>query len=209
MKKLMIVLTFALLFTGFSSTSQESKIGIKGGFNLSTLTTDGNDDKNFRPGFHVGVFNKMAITDAFAIQPELLYTTKGVKYAYDNAFAEGDSKFTLNYIELPLKLVYNLSSDFELQLGPYVGYLLNANVETDTEVLDAWDIASEDDIDRDQFKNFDFGLSFGLGFDFDPLVVGFNYNLGITQVAEGDEISDGILGDAKNAVIQVYAGIKF
>jgi len=190
--------------------AQKSHTGIKAGLNLSSLTTDGNNDKNLKMGLVAGIYNKMTLGNSFAIQPELLFSSNGIKYNYDdNAIADGNTKFNLNYIQLPVKLVFNLSPDFEFQFGPYVGYLVNANVDTDAQVLDYFNINSQDEIDRDKFNNFDVGLSGGLGFDLAPLIFGFNYNIGLNPVAKKDEISRDMLGDAKNAVIQVYAGIHF
>ncbi len=209
MKKKMFIFTVALTLTAGAISAQESRFGIKGGLNVSTLTTNDFDDKNLKPGFHVGVFNKISLGEALAIQPELLFSTKGAKYSYDNILVKGDSKFNLNYIELPVKLVVNLLTIFEVQFGPYVGYLVNAKAETNAEVLDFWNIGSEDEIDRKQFKAFDYGLSMGLGLNLDPLVIGVNYNLGLTTVADEDKISDNILGDSKNSVIQIYMGIRF
>jgi hypothetical protein len=190
--------------------AQKSHTGIKAGLNLSSLTTDGNNDKNLKVGIMAGVYNKMALTNSFAIQPELLFSSNGIKYNYnDNTFADGNTKFNLSYIQLPVKLVFNLSPDFEFQLGPYLGYLVSANVNTDATVLDYFNINSQDEIDRKNFNALDVGLTGGLGFDLDPLIIGFNYNIGLNPVAKKDEISRDMLGDAKNAVIQVYAGIHF
>ena len=205
----MFIFTVALTLTAGAISAQESRFGIKGGLNVSTLTTNDFDDKNLKPGFHVGVFNKISLGEALAIQPELLFSTKGAKYSYDNILVKGDSKFNLNYIELPVKLVVNLLTIFEVQFGPYVGYLVNAKAETNAEVLDFWNIGSEDEIDRKQFKAFDYGLSMGLGLNLDPLVIGVNYTLGLTTVADENKISDIILGDSKNSVIQIYMGIRF
>jgi len=210
MKKLLITLCSLMLFFNVSLKAQESHTGIKAGLNLSSLTISGNNDNNIKMGFVAGVYDKMMITRSFAIQPELLFSSNGVKYNYnDNALTDGSSKFNLNYIQLPVKLVYNLSRDFEFQFGPYVGYLVNANVNTDAKVLDYFNINSQNELDRQKFNALDFGLSAGLGFDFSPLIVGFNYNLGFTPVAKEGEISRDMLDNAKNAVIQVYAGIHF
>ena len=174
------------------------------------MTVDNNNDQNLKAGFHAGVFNKIGITESFAIQPELLYSSKGFKNNYDNsAIADGETKFNLNYIDLPVKLVYNLSRDFEFQFGPYFSYLAGANVDTDAEVLEFFNIDATDELDRENFNAFEVGLTGGLGFTIDPLVFGFNYNLGLTQVAKDDEPTEVMLGDAKNTVIQVYAGILF
>lgn len=210
MKKLAVISSILLLVFSGTAFAQESQVGIKGGVNLSTLSVDDSNDKNLKAGFHAGVFSKIALTESFAIQPELLYSMKGVKYNFDdNVLADGSAKFNLNYIEVPVKLVFNLSEDFELQFGPYVSYLLNANVDTDAEVLGFWDISGNDELDRDNYNALDYGLSLGLGFDFNPLIIGFNYNLGLNPVAKEDKLSRDILGEAKNSVIQVYAGIKF
>lgn len=188
--------------------AQESHSGIKGGLNLSSMTTDGNNDKNLKAGFHVGVFDKIPVSESFSVQPELLYSVKGMKINYDG-LAKGDTKFNLNYIDLPVKLVFNLADDFDFHFGPYVGYLVNAKMKTDAEVLDFYDINSEDDINRKNFHALDYGLVGGLGFDLKPLIIGFDYNLGLATVAKDDEKSYDLVGDAKNTVIQVYVEMKF
>jgi hypothetical protein len=211
MKTIVTISAAILLFIASSTVkAQESRAGIKGGLNLSSMTTDGNDDKNLKPGFHLGVFNKISTSESFAIQPELLYSVKGIKYDYDESvFADGETRFNLHYLELPVKLVFNLSEDFEFQFGPYVSYLIWANLDTDADVLDFFEIDSEDEIDRKRFNAFDYGLTAGLGFDLDPLIIGVNYNLGLNPVAKEDEPSREILGDAKNTTIMVSVGLKF
>lgn len=83
-----------------SSKAQESVSGIKGGLNLSSLTTDGNDDKNLKAGFHLGVYNKIPLGASVAIQPELLYSVKGMKLDYnESAILPSPSEYFL----LPLR----------------------------------------------------------------------------------------------------------
>lgn len=189
--------------------SQNIEKGIKGGLNLASLSTDGNNDKNLKLGLNAGVFAKFSVAESFSVQPELLYSNKGIKLNYDQAGIEGETKFNLNYIDLPVKLIFNLSDDFEFQFGPYVGYMINAKTSTNANVLNQFQVNSEDEINKDRFNAFDFGLTAGLGFTLDPFIMGFNYNLGLTQVARDDDVAYDILGDAKNRVIQVYAGVKF
>lgn len=208
MKKTLLI-TLILLGVVTQINAQNSITGIKGGLNLSSLSTDGNSDKNLNPGFHAGVFTKIPLSESLSIQPELLYSGKGIKLNFDeSAVADGEAKFNLNYVDLPVKLVFNLAEDFSFEVGPYVSYLLGANVDTDGEVFGA-DISSEDELDRDHFNTFDYGFTAGLGFDFDPMIVGFNYNLGLKQVADDDDVSYDLIGDAKNMVIQAYVGFKF
>ncbi len=207
---------FVFLFvigTG-SLLAQDVGFGVKGGLNLANMTIEDANDKNIRPGFHLGVSAKLPLTDQFAIQPELLYSTKGVEMNYDEDFlgidiADGESDFKFAYLDIPVYLVFNLSEDFNFHFGPYVGFLLDAEVDTDAEVLDFIDIDDNEDLDRDHFKSTEFGLSGGLGFEFGSFKTGFNYNHGLTQVAEDDDPAEVLLGDAKNNVIQVYVGLLF
>ncbi len=210
MKTITSTLLLILIAIGSVSLAQESSVGIKGGFNLSTISTDEGSDKNLKPGFHIGVFNKIALSESIALQPELLFSTKGLKINYDESLiADGETRFNTNYIDLPVYLALNVSKAFQIQFGPYVSYLISANVETDAEVFDYFQIDSNDELDRKNFNAFDYGVAAGVSFDLDPLIIGVNYSLGLNAVAREDEPSYDMLGDAKNSVIQIFAGIKF
>lgn len=208
MKRSAIITSFICLLAASTATAQNSVVGIKGGLNLSSLTTDGTNDKALNPGFHAGLFSRMAIGEVFAIQPELLFSVKGTRITYDG-LVEGETRYNLNYIDLPVKLVFNLSENFSLHAGPYVGYLVNANFKTEAEVLDLFDIDDADEINRKNFNEFDYGVVGGLEFKLIPLLIGVSYNLGLNPVAAEGNVSRDLVGDARNTVIQLYVGIQF
>jgi hypothetical protein len=209
MKHKISIIFIVLILISAGVNAQETQFGVKAGVNFSNMSVEDADDKTLKTGFHAGVFGKYGITEYFAIQPELLFTTKGITSSYDALIAEGEAKINLNYIELPVNLVYNLSEDFAFHFGPYIGYLAGANVSTNNELLGFLDLDTNDDISRDNFKPLDFGLTAGLGFTLEQFVFGFKYNLGLTQVAKDNIIGNQLLGDARNNVIQIYAGILF
>ncbi len=203
-------LLLLLMVWGHIAIAQESSVGIKGGLNLSTISTDEGSDKNLKPGFHVGVFNKFALSETFALQPELLFSTKGLKINYDeSSIVDGETRFNTYYIDLPIYLVFNLGEAFQIQAGPYLSYLLSANVDTDAEVLGFFEIDTEKELDRKNFNAFDYGVSAGISFNLDPLVIGANYSLGLNPVAKENEPSRDMLGKGRNSVIQIFAAIKF
>ncbi|HYW95417.1 MAG TPA: porin family protein [Bacteroidales bacterium] len=194
--------------------AQESKAGIKGGLNLSWLTIDQANDNNIIPGFNAGVWGHLMMNEKFGIQPEVLYSGKGMKAVYNKDFlgfdvADGTTKLNLNYIDIPVYLTYNLAEDFNFHIGPYVGFLMNAHINTDSQILNFMNVNSSDDIDRSKFNTIDYGLAGGLGFSIDPLIFGFNYSIGLNQVAKDGESTEDLLGNAKNNTIQVYAGFVF
>lgn len=211
MKRFLTLSLVMFFLASLSATAQTAYSGIKGGLNLSSLASDDGDyDDNMKIGFHAGFFSKMEISELVALQPELLYSLKGIKIDYDeSAIADGSSKFNLHYIDLPVKLVLNFSDYIDLQFGPYVSYLVAADIDNDADIFDGIEVDGTDELDRDQFNKFDYGLTVGIGFDLDPLILGVNYNLGLNPVAKDDQLARDILGDAKNSTIMLSAGLKF
>jgi hypothetical protein len=189
-----------------TESSLKPKFGIKGGVNLSNLYVDDVEDENMKVGVNVGVFAKLPVSRGFSIQPELLYTSKGSKLRYNNIFGDGEYRFNLNYVELPVLAVFNLGKNFNIHAGPYAALLTSANIKRlDNESGDVDDIA---DLDTDNFKRFDYGLVGGVGFDIQNFTIGARYNYGLNEIGDG-----GIAGEAtknsKNSAFTFYIGIGF
>lgn len=189
-----------------TESSLQPKFGIKGGINLSNLYVDDVEDENMKVGVNVGVFAKLPVSKGFSIQPELLYSSKGAKISYNNIFGDGEYRFNLNYVELPVLAVFNLGKNFNIHAGPYAALLTSANIKRlDNESGDVDDIA---DLDTDNFKRFDYGLVGGVGFDIQNFTLGARYNYGLNEIGDG-----GIAGEAtknsKNSAFTFYIGIGF
>lgn len=189
-----------------TESTLQPKIGVKGGINLSNLYVDDVKDENMKVGLNVGVFAKFPITKGFSIQPEVLYSSKGAKLTYDNLLGSGEYRFNLNYVEVPILAVFNLSKNLNIQAGGYAAYLTSANIKR----LKSGDTEADDiaDLDTDNFKRFDYGLVGGLGFDIQNFTIGARYNYGLNEIGDG-----GIAGQAtknsKNSAFTFYIGIGF
>ena len=192
-----------LSFSQSSSEESKLKIGIKGGANFSNLFTDNVDDNNVLTGFNAGLFAKLPITEGFAIQPELLYTTKGAKLKYDNAFVNGTSTFRLNYIELPIFFVLNLTKNFNIHAGAYAAYLVDGKATNDSKGT-LFDI--ESNLKNEDYNKFDTGLSAGLGFDANKFGFGARYNYGLQKVGKERSFlgTNYTFPDGKNSAINLY-----
>jgi len=183
------------------------RVGIKGGVNFSALYTKDSYDEKMLTGFNIGLFSKVPITQHVAFQPELYFTTKGAEVTYNNTFVDGIGRFKLNYIELPVLLIINVTDNFNIQAGPYASHLLSGKVTNESNV-NLFNF--EDNINADDFNRFDAGIAAGAGLDFGSLGIGVRYNYGFTTV--GKERS--FLGttytfpDAKNGVLNFYAAIS-
>lgn len=189
-----------------TESSLQPKFGIKGGVNLSNLYVDEVEDENMKVGLNIGVFAKMPITKGFSIQPELLYSSKGAKLKYNNLFGEGEYRYNMNYVELPVLAVFNLGKNFNIHAGPYAALLTSANIKRLDK--DNGDIDHIADLDTDDFNRFDYGLVGGVGFDIENFTLGARYNYGLHEIGK-----DGIAGQAtknsKNSAFTFYIGIGF
>jgi len=200
LKKMLSVTMVAALCLCVSSIAfgqSSPRMGIKGGLNLSNLYLDDVSDENARIGLNIGVYGQLLSSDVFALQPELLFSTKGSHNEFDG-FADQTVKFNLNYLDLPVLAVFKLGESAEIHAGGYASYLLNANISYDGDLG-----SGSEDLDRDNFKSFDYGLVGGFGLNFGALQVGARYNFGLVEIADSDA-ADLIIGDAKNSVAQIY-----
>lgn len=190
------------------STVVGPEFGIKGGVNMSNLYSDDVDDENVLWGFNAGVFAAFPIADNVFIQPEILYTTKGAELEYNSDIASGTSKFKLGYVEVPLLVRFNLTENFNIHVGGYASYLVNAKVTNDTDGGDGLDF--DEDLDADDFERFDAGLSAGIGVDFNPVSVGLRYNYGLTTIGKEREFAGTsyTFPDAKNSNLSLYVSYK-
>jgi hypothetical protein len=198
-----MILTAILTTMTLTAESQEISSGIKGGLTMSNLYIDGNDidDENARFGFHAGLFSQIMYLESFGIQPELLYTSKGTDATYEGLI-DKSVDFDLNYLEIPVLLVLRPLEILEIHAGPYIGLLLQSNVEY------SGIIEGQDEIDRDNFNSLDYGIGAGAALNLGNVQAGVRYNFGLQKLADS-EIAELLLGDSKNSYGQLYIAFRF
>ena len=180
----------------------KARAGIKGGLNLSNLITDEVNDKHSRVGFHAGVYGQLFASEAFAIQPELNYSTKGNEVTTNVGIIDQETKFNLSYLDVPILAVFKLGSVAEIHAGPYWAYMVGANIDTDGDLGDDFR-----QLDRDNFDNWDYGLAGGIGFNLGSVQLGARYNYGLNEIARSPGAKR-LLGDTKNSVGQIYLALN-
>jgi hypothetical protein len=185
---------------GIQAQDRVASYGFKGGLNFSNLYTKNVDDNNVLTGFNAGLYAKFPITNSVAIQPEISYTTKGAELIYNNVFAQGTAKFNINYIEVPILLVMNVTENFNIHVGPYAAYMVSGKTSNDSNFGE-----SQRELDTNDFNKFDAGLAGGLGIDLDALNFGVRYNYGLTKIGKDNAFFS---SDAKNSVLSVYIGLR-
>ena len=202
------ILIAVCLFGLISANAQESSsktsnatFGLKGGVNFTNLYIDEVDDANMLVSFNAGMFVELPLSQGVAIVPEINFSRKGSEVQNTILGETYKSKFKLSYLEIPVLLKLNLVENFNLHAGPYFAYLLDAK----TDVVDeSGDNVTTFTYDTDDFNKLDYGLSVGLGFDFDAISIGARYNHGLNEIDK-----DNNLNGAKNSAWNLYLALKF
>ena len=198
----LLVSAVAISMISFTNAqAQYARAGIKGGLNLSNLYVDQADDDQARIGWHAGFYGQLFASEAFAIQPEVNFSTKGTGVTrIDATSARYESKFNLSYIDIPVLAVFKLGEVAEIHAGAYWAYLLGAEIRNNDRNPDN----EFDTVDRDNFDDWDYGLVGGIGFNLgESAQLGVRYNYGLNEIAESRGARR-LFGDSKNQVAQLY-----
>lgn len=189
-----------ILFTFTSTTILAQKSGLKGGVNFANLYVDEVNDQNLKLGLNLGIWHQ---SENGNFQTEITFSNKGSELVYNNAFGSGRYRYNLNYLEVPLLFVGHIEN-LNLHIGPYFGLLVGANIKDVDSDGSVNNIAT---LDRDDFNLLDYGLSGGVGVDFDKSQIGLRYNYGLREVGKEGSFG-GADNNAKNATFQIYIGFK-
>ncbi len=96
-------------------------------------------------------------------------------------------------MQVPVALVAN-AGPFNVHAGPYVSYLVSANVKN----------LKTADLNTDSFHRLDYGLPGGIGVNIDAITVGARYNYGLRPV--GNSLAGSLTDNFPNGVLQLYVG---
>lgn len=210
MKKITLSIVAVLAF-GFAN-AQEVKFGLKAGMNLSSWSgdTDGVDLKSIA-GVNAGGFVAIKFSEKLTLQPEVLFSTQGVKIDDQEVDINGDGiwdvigdvRFNLAYINVPVMVKYYPVKGFNVEVGPQLGILVGAKAVT---TVQGYEGESKMDVKK-IFESVDFGLNFGAGYDFtENISAGVRYNLGLANIAKTES---GDTSKVNNSVFSLSVGYKF
>lgn len=191
MKRQSRIIIAAALVVCISSVAIAGEIsyGAKVGLSICNLTNtpkEWNEAKDFKTGFTGGVFLNYAFNDAFSIQPELLYTMKGVKSNLYDGPVSVDMTASFDYFELPVLAMYTFLPNKKFRPRIYAGPSVAYNVSSEVGVS-VWILSSSVDISSLTHTT-DFGLVAGGGFAYalgnGMLTFDARYQLGFTNVIQ-------------------------
>lgn len=217
MRKLLIsagAATLLALAAAPAAHAQSIRFGLKAGGSLSNLSGDltNQSQYNNRFGFHGGVMLNFGLANDFiSIQPEVLYSQKGFKYADQSYTVLGNTyrntgSVRYDYLDVPLLVRLKVSGVF-FEVGPQYSYLMNISTDrTQTYNGSVVGNAGSGTSNLDNVNRNELGYVGGLGFQSSQgFLLGVRYNGAFTDFAK-DGYSNNEFKNARNSVFQAYVG---
>ena len=121
-------------------------------------------------------------------------------------FNVGVASYRLNFAE---------ASQLQINFGPYFAYGVNGKIKYEENdegdvskyEYDLFGVADEDsDEEKGGIKRFDCGLGVGLGYTWNRIYLGFNYQFGLVNIADKKEWGNGKI---KNSNFSISLGYNF
>lgn len=215
MKNLPKLLIMVIVLSMTTKSFSQVIFGVKGGLNLANMVEKDNDEtysKNYKmkAGFHLGVTAEFSISEKFAIEPGLLYSSKGFKVEEDGITFTAN----LNYLEIPINAIYKIdlgSTKVLISAGPYLGFALSGKYKASEAVFGENEDSKEQKIEigsdkeKDEIKALDFGLNIGAGVEIKNITIGLQYGLGLANLSLDTDNGYTL----KNKVLGISVGYKF
>lgn len=186
-----ISLAMALFCMSLFANAQGPKFGLKAGLNVASLKSDEGTNFDNKLGLNAGLIAHIHLSPQFALQPEVVYSAQGGKYTFNPPLGGVEEhELGLSYINIPLNIQYMFNNGFRLQTGPQFGFLVDVN--------DKYRGEETEFFTSDDFQNFDFSWTAGLGYlSQTGFGIDARYNYGLSNIND--------FGSAKlnNRVFQV------
>ena len=216
----------ALMLTILSGSvsAQKSSAIIRGGVNFANISNSndgGISDSRMLTSWQAGIIGDLNITEFLAIQPGLLYTSKGVKTENGD---EGDAfyqKLTFNpqYLEVPVNLVFKTptgNAKFFVGAGPYAAVGIGGKFKGEglVDFSNKIEFSDDDPLTAEEegagafrVKRFDYGFNGLVGIEASSMVITANYGLGLAKIRSGADSDDN--DNNKHRVFSLTLGFKF
>ena len=186
-------LLFAALLCVAAPLAAQPSFGLRAGLNVSTIRPD-NDvdlaDRSAKLGFVGGVFAEVPVASGVAIQPEVLYTQKGVKRDAPN------EDVSVDYIEVPVLVKAGLPLSDLLDVDVFAGPALAFKMGSD-------DSSEPDEASTIRYNSTNLGVVLGAGVASGPFGVDARYTFSVQDATEGE------LNDFRHHVVSLTGVYRF
>lgn len=186
MKKTLLLLLVSF-FSLESSYAQKVSFGIAGGLNMTKVEFDDNNEVDFekqlKTSFNGGIYTQISLLkDKLFLQPQLMYSAEGFVSKVQNTdngnpdSEEKELETNLNFLNIPITLIFKPTKFLNFQFGPEFGHMLKAVAKGDFKETTVTDIYNQNEL----------GLNLGIGTTIAQVVdINVRYNHGLTDLFDG------------------------
>ncbi|ALD22428.1 porin family protein [Hymenobacter sp. DG25A] len=192
-----------------TTDSRNGGFGIKAGVNFADIR--GADKKNYTntenyTAFHAGFYSQFSFSEKFSLQPEILYSRQGFKGGTPTNTSSETRR--LDYLQVPVLLVYNFLDNVSIHVGPQVSLLTKVK-EGDLDRKISNEQSSNGAYVYDySYSSLDYGLAGGVEARVGPARIGGRYTAGLNDIIKDPRTTGAqALTNIKNGVFQVYVGV--
>jgi opacity protein-like surface antigen len=215
MKKLILTAVLVGALCGGAAAQTSYCLGAKVGGGMAKVNISGSD---MVPGFDGGVFVEIKL-GSFSIQPEILYTMKGMKFKQSILGYAAELEWKFNYLEIPILIKKTMNTESSMKptffAGPTVSFLMSAKESFTNNVVPDLNYSDEDV--KDAFKSTDICLAVGAGIDFDAgqsgkVILDLRFTISLTDILDSREELDQVIigtGSMRNWNLTFMVGYGF
>ena len=173
-----LILLFFLQFKGYTN---KIKLGFNTGINFSTIVNSNpsdqfNNGRGFLPGLAFGLNTEYLIRDDYSLLFEINYSTKGFTINQTGVRV----KSFYNYFEIPFRLKYYSSTQFAIEVGPYIGIAFKEYLKNNITKSKVYgNIGNDYD---DELKPLDIGAQGGISYNKNDFSLGLYISYGILNI---------------------------
>ena len=209
-KKTFLILLVSSLFLQSSFCQKKLEYGINAGINYTNLRGNTSlENLNSDFGYLIGITVEYNFNKATSLKTGINYERKNsstgnvdIADQFGNITGTTKGKIVFDYLTIPVLLKYKFYDSYFLNGGPFLSYLLKNEDE----------IVGFNSIDNtDSMKEFDFGLSFGVGkriklSEKNILEIEVRNNLGLSNISDVTVINNGSI---KTNSLNLILGLTF
>jgi len=162
-------ITLLLFPTSVFATEPGLSVGVKAGLNLSNIyDSEGEDfEADSKLGFAAGAFLQIPLGSFIGIQPELLFSQRGIRGSGTILFSDYTFMRTTNYIDVPLLLAIKPIPYLTFLVGPQYSYLISQRYEFNNEFIN---IDQQEEFENENIRKNTMCITGGFDVNVDNLV---------------------------------------
>lgn len=190
-----------MFFLIFLSWNTQAQVSVKVGANLSTVNAENENvtKDQLKNESVLGVVAGLAFElnpgKLLVFQPEVLFSQSGGRTVYELLGTKTDTRYKLNYLEVPLLAKLQLGNNggegvgIHVAAGPWLGYAFGGKTKVATTIGSSPEAITERKFtfdDEDDARRINYGLIGAAGIGFGKVTIDLRYNYGLNNILDND-----------------------